>query len=96
MWFLKGLFEELVHSGLKWLVDQVGPFGDIALFLVVGLSLLVGGPVFMSRENRRRRVAERRPKYGWLEYVIVVLGGFAFTTVGLALLISIYTSRGQE
>ena len=87
MWFLKWVSEELVQHGLKWLVDQV-PHGDIALFLVGGLSLLLGGPIYMSRENRHRRLAERRPRYGWLEYVIVVTGGLAFTTVGLALLIT--------
>jgi hypothetical protein len=84
MWFL----EQLIQTCLKWLVDQTGLVGQIISFLIVGLSLIVGGPLYMSRENRRRRIAERRPRYGWIEYVIIVSGGFVFAAVGLALLVS--------
>ncbi len=84
MWLL----EELVQQGFKWLVDQTGPTGKIILFLITGLSLLVGGPLYMTRDNRERRIAERRPRYGWLEYVIIVSGGLVFTGCGLYFLLS--------
>jgi hypothetical protein len=95
MWFLKWFIEQLVQNSLSWLVEQVGPFGNIALALIVGLSLLVGGPIYMSRDNKQRQLAERRPRYGWLEYVIVVSSGFVFTTVGLVMLVNQINDRWQ-
>ncbi|HZY88834.1 MAG TPA: hypothetical protein VFE78_28680 [Gemmataceae bacterium] len=80
------MLEQIVQEGLRWLVDQFGRPGEIGLFLLVGLSLIVGGPVYMARVNRRRRAAERSPKYGRIEYTIVVVGGISFTAVGLYLL----------
>jgi hypothetical protein len=88
MWLLEWLLEQLVQGSLKWLIDQAGPLWENVLFLIVGLSLLVGGPLCMSRENRRRKSAERKPRYGWLEYVIVVSGGLVFAAVGLARLVT--------
>ena len=84
MWLLEQLFQD----GLKWLIEQVGQPGDIALFLIVGFSLLVGCPPYMSRENRRRRREERRPRYGWLEYGIIVIGGFVAVAIGVAMLVT--------
>jgi hypothetical protein len=83
MWLL----EQIVQGCLKWMIDQAGSLGEVALFFIVGLSLLVGGPLYMSRKNRQRKMAERKPRYGWLEYVIVVLGGLVFAGVGLSLLL---------
>jgi hypothetical protein len=80
------ILEQIAQESLRWLVDGVGPVGEIALFLIVGLSLALGGPLYMSRDNKRRKAAERRPKYGWVEYTIVVIGGIIFTVVGLCLL----------
>ena len=84
MWLL----EQLIQECLKWLTNQAGPVGEIALFLLVGLSLLVGGPFYMSRENKRRQAAESKPRYGWIEYIVVLSGGFVFAAVGLALLVN--------
>jgi hypothetical protein len=95
MWFLGWLFEQLVQNGLKWLVDQTGPSGHVALALIVGLSLLVGGPLYMSRENKQRLLVERNPRYCWLEYVIVVSSGFVFTTVGVVMLVNLINGRWQ-
>jgi hypothetical protein len=80
------MFEQVIQEGLRWLVDRAGRPGEVVLFLLVGLSLAVGGPLYMSRDNRRRRAAERPPKYGWVEYTIVVVGGVSFTAAGLYLL----------
>jgi hypothetical protein len=80
------VLEQIVQGSLRWLVDQTGRPGEIVGFLLVGLSLAVGGPLYMARDNRRRRAAERAPKYSWIEYTIVTVGGVGFTAVGVYLL----------
>ena len=64
MWWLEGLLEQVVQGCLKWMTDQAGSLGEVALFLIVGLSLLVGGPLYMSRKNSQRKMADRKPRYG--------------------------------
>lgn len=88
MWLLKWLLEQLIQDYLKRLIEQAGPFVESALYLIVGLSLLEGGPLYMSRVNRGRRLAERRPRYGCLEYVIIVTGGFVFSAIGVVMLVT--------
>lgn len=87
MWLLEWLLERIVQGCLKWMTDQARSLGEVTLFLIVGLSLLIGGPLYMARENRRRISSERKPRYGWIEYVIVVTGRVVFTGVGTALLL---------
>jgi hypothetical protein len=83
MWFLKQIFEELIKGGLKWTLDEMGLTGWGLCFLLVGLSLMIGGPIYMRRDNRHRIVAERKPRYGFLETAIVVIGGGLFTVAGI-------------
>ena len=77
MCLLKWLGEKLAGDSLCWLVERFGKTGEVGFLLLFGVSLLTGVPLQMLRDNRRRKSAERNPKYGWLEYTIVILGGVA-------------------
>jgi hypothetical protein len=78
MWLL----ERFLERCLRKLADDLGPAAEIGLFLTAGLSLLIGGPWYMGRENEKRIKAERKPKYVWLEIAIILVGGAVFTAVG--------------
>lgn len=80
------MIEEIIKECLSWVVKQTGHSGEVALFLIVGLSLMLGGPVYMARVNKSRIRAEKKPKYGCLETAIVIAGGIAFTGGGIFLL----------
>jgi hypothetical protein len=88
MRLLEWLLEQIVQGCFKWMIDQAGSHGEVTLFLIVGLSLLIGGPLYMARENKRRINSERKPRYGWIEYIVVVSGGVVFAAAGLALLVT--------
>lgn len=59
MWVLEWLLEQFIQGCLKWVTDQAGLLGEVTLFLIVGVSLLVIGPLYMIRENRRRITVQR-------------------------------------
>lgn len=82
MWLIKYVLkwfgEQIAGDSLCWLVERFGKTGEVVFLLIFGVSLLLGAPFQMLRDNRRRRDAERKPRYGYLEYAIVILGGAAF------------------
>jgi hypothetical protein len=94
MWLLKHFFEEVINEVIKeagkQVLDQAGPIGQGLCFLLVGLSLMIGGPIYMRRDNRCRIVAERKPRYGFLETAIVVIGGGVFSMVGILMLAGVF------
>ena len=83
-WLGKQILEALLGEALKRGVNQTGDAGWGVVFLACGLSLLVAGPVVMTRENRRRAAADRRPRYGVVEFAVVVVGGALFALAGVA------------
>ena len=80
------MLEEIIKDILSRVVDQTGRAGEVTLLLIVGLSLMFGGPVYMARVNKSRIRAEKKPNYGCLETAIVIAGGIAFTAGGIFLL----------
>jgi hypothetical protein len=86
-WLGKQILESLLGEVLKRGVDQTGEAGWGVVFLACGVSLLIAGPVVMRRENRRRAAADRKPRYGIVEFIVVVVGGIAFTLAGVAVLL---------
>ncbi len=65
-------------------VDQTGNTGWAVLFLVVGCFLLFGEPLLMKRANAQRTTAGRRPRYGIVEFCMVLVGGVGFSLAGVA------------
>jgi hypothetical protein len=85
-WVGKWLAQKAVEEGAGQLVRMTGRTGEALFALAVGLSLLIGGPICMARINHARLRQEKKPKYGLLEKVIVVVGGLVFTAVGTFML----------
>lgn len=87
-WLGKQLLESLVGDVLKRTVDAyAGPLGERLLIIAAGLGVLLVAPVVMMRENRRRLRQERRPKYGRVEFGVVIVGGLGLCAAGVAFLI---------
>jgi hypothetical protein len=53
----------------------------------LSMSRLLVGPVVRARENSRRVVAEKKPRYCGVEFAVVIVGGIAFTLAGVATLL---------
>lgn len=83
-WLGKQLLEALLSDAMRRSVDQTGETGWAVLFLVVGLFLLVGEPLVMKRANARRVMEGKGPRYGIVEFCVVLVGGIGFSLSGVA------------
>jgi len=80
-WLTKQMLELLVGDALERPVDAyAGPPGKRLLVIAFGLGVLLVAPVVMIRENSSRLLQERRPRYGWLDFSIVIVGGLSSWT----------------
>ena len=89
-WLARQVLENIAGSVFKSAVDRTGDIGWGSLFLVLGVGLAGIGPVVMVRENHRRLIAEKKRRYGVLEFAIIVIGGIVFTLAGIATLLGFW------
>jgi hypothetical protein len=61
-WLGKTMLETLAGNFLKGFLDRVGRTGWAVVFLTCGLSLGIGGPPIMARENRKPIAAGKKPE----------------------------------
>jgi hypothetical protein len=86
-WLGKTMLETLAGNFIKGSLDRAGRPGWAVLFLVCGLSLGIGGPPIMTRENRKRIAAGKKPRYCGVEFGVIVVAGLVFTLAGIATLL---------
>jgi hypothetical protein len=86
-WLGKTMLETLVGNFFKGSLDQAGRPGWAVGFLVCGLALGIGGPPVMARDNRRRVAAGKKPRYGGVEFGVIMVAGIVFTLAGIGTLL---------
>ncbi len=86
-WMSKQMLESWGGEVFKASVDRSGQVGWGIVCLLCGFWLCLIVPDDMVLENRMRVAAERKPRYDWVEFGVVYIGGLVFGMIGLAQLL---------